>query len=444
MSTDADADTDTDGDPDPDPDTVDRERLVALRRDLHRFPEPAWREFRTTARIVEELERIGVDRLLVGREFIDGDARMGVPPQEELDRWFADARAAGVDEALLEKMEGGHTGALAVLERGEGPTVGLRVDIDGLPQPESTDQDHLPAREGFRAETDAMHACGHDAHTTFGLGVLEAVKDSDFRGTLKVVFQPAEEVVGGGKPVAESGELDDCDYLLAVHVGLDHPTGEVVAGIDGFLAVQHVEAAFTGEPSHAGAHPEAGRNANLALATAVQNLYAIPRHADGRTRVNAGIIRGGSATNIISEDAYIEGEVRGSTTALKDYMAEQARQVLRSAAEMHGCEVDVTVGGEAPSATSDDAVRSVVGDVARSTPGVETVLDRDDLGGSEDATYIMQRVQDHGGKAAYVGVGTDHPGGHHTATFDVDEDSLPIGVSVLTESILRLAREHEA
>jgi len=419
---------------------TERERLVGLRREFHRFPEPAWREFRTTARIVEELERIGVDRLLVGREFIDSDARMSVPDDEEIARWFEDARAAGVDEDLLERMEGGHTGALAVIEQGEGPTVGLRVDIDGLPQPESESEDHVPAAQGFRSETGAMHACGHDAHATFGLGAIEAVKNSDFEGTLKVVFQPAEEVIGGGKAVAESGEFDDCDHLLAVHVGLDHPTGEVVAGIDGFLAVQHVEAAFTGEPSHAGAHPEAGRNANLALATAVQNLYAIPRHADGRTRVNAGIIRGGSATNIVSDGAYIEGEVRGSTTELKDYMAEHAERVLRSAAEMHDCEVDVTVAGEAPSAVSDEELRELVGEVAGATPGVDTVLDRDELGGSEDATYIMQRVQDHGGTAAYVGVGTDHPGGHHTATFDVDEDSLPVGVSVLAESIRRLSQ----
>lgn len=417
-----------------------RDRLVDFRRDLHHHPEPAWREFYTTARIIEELRAIDVEELHVGRDALAVDERMGVPDETELADWLERAREAGADPALLDEMAAGYTGCVAVLRQGDGPTVGLRVDIDGLPQPESEGEDHVPAAEGFRSETGAMHACGHDAHITFGLGVIEAVKQSDFEGTLKIVFQPAEEVIGGGKAVAESGEFDDCDHLLAVHVGLDHPTGEVVAGIDGFLAVQHVEAAFTGEPSHAGAHPEDGRNANLALATAVQNLYAIPRHGDGRTRVNAGIIRGGSATNIISEGAYIEGEVRGSTTELKDYMAKHAERVLRSAAEMHDCEVDVTVAGEAPSAVSDENLRALVAEVAGATSGVETVLDRDELGGSEDATYIMRRVQDHGGTAAYVGVGTDHPGGHHTATFDVDEDSLPVGVSVLAESIRRLSK----
>src|SRR5699024_2506666 len=144
---------------------------------------------------------------------------------------------AGAREDVLDRLEGGYTGAVAVLERGAGPTVALRVDIDGLPREESESEEHTPVREGFRSETGAMHACGHDAHATIGSGVLEAIAESDFQGTLKLLFQPGEEMVAGGKPMADSGHLDDVDYLLAVHVGLDHPTGEVVAGIDDFLAV---------------------------------------------------------------------------------------------------------------------------------------------------------------------------------------------------------------
>jgi aminobenzoyl-glutamate utilization protein A len=419
---------------------TERNRLVSLRRDLHRHPEPAWREFRTTSRIVDELERIGVDELFVGSDLIDRDARMGVPDEGEIDRWYEAASEAGAREDVLEQTKGGITGVLAVVREGEGPTIGLRVDIDGLPRAESDDETHDPVAEGFRSETDAMHACGHDAHITYGLGVIERLKngDGDFTGTLKVVFQPAEEVVGGGKAVAESGHFDDCDQFLAVHVGLDHPTGEVVAGIDGFLSVNHFEATFTGAPAHAGGMPDEGDNAVQSLATAVQNLYSIPRHQDGATRVNAGVVEGGTAANIIPEEAHLEGEVRGETTELKEYMRERATRVIESAATMHGCEADIESVGDAPSATSDEAIVDVVSDVASDTDNVDSVLHRDNLGGSEDATYLMQRVQDHGGTAAYVAIGTDHPGGHHTATFDVDEDSLPIGVDVLTETIQRL------
>jgi aminobenzoyl-glutamate utilization protein A len=419
--------------------TGDHDRLVELRRDLHRHPEPAWREFYTTARIVAELERIGVDGLFVGPEVLADGERLAVPGPEELDDWMERARAAGAQEEVLDRLAGGYTGAVAVLDRGEGPTVALRVDIDGLPRTESTSDEHHPVREGFRSETGAMHACGHDAHAAIGIGVLEAVKESDFAGTLKVLFQPAEEVVGGGKAMAESGHLDGVDYLFATHVGLDHPTGEVVAGIDGFLAVHHLRADFSGTPSHAGARPEAGDNAVLAMATAVQNLYAIPRHADGATRVNAGIVGGGTATNIVPESAFAECEVRGETTELMEYTRERAERVLEHAAAMHGCDVALTTVGEAPSARSDQELVDAVLDAARGSERVDSPVERDALGGSEDATFLMQRVQEAGGLACYVGVGTDHPGGHHTATFDVDEASIGIGVEVLLEAISRIA-----
>jgi len=159
--------------------------LISLRRDLHRKPEPAWCEFYTTARIVAELEsRLGDDlaELHVGPEAIAGEHRMAVPDDADLTHWYERARDAGADEAVLERLEGGYTGALAVLERGEGPTVALRVDIDGLPRAESDDPDHAPVAEGFRSEHEgAMHACGHDAHATIGIGVLERIARSDFR-----------------------------------------------------------------------------------------------------------------------------------------------------------------------------------------------------------------------------------------------------------------------
>ena len=419
-----------------------RDRLVALRRDLHRHPEPAWCEFYTTARIVEACERVGVDELHVGPDALTDGDRMAVPDDDTLAEWQDKALADGADESVVSQLDGGKTGAIAVIERGDGPTVGLRVDIDALHITESSDDDHLPASEDFRSEHEGyMHACGHDGHATIGVGVLEAVADSDFEGTLKVFFQPAEERVGGGKAMAESGHLDDVDYFYAVHLGLDHPTGEVVAGVGGILAVSHMLAEFEGQPAHAGKHPEEGRNAVQAMATAVQNLYAIPRHNDGATRVNAGRAAGGSATNIIPQEAFVEGEVRGETTELMHYMKEKADRVLHSAADMHECDVTISTEGEAPSAESDQALVDVFAADAESVDGVENVLERDALGGSEDATFLMRRVQETGGLASYVCIGTDHPGGHHTSTFDVDEVSLDVGIDSLSRAIRSVADE---
>ncbi|RBI59062.1 amidohydrolase [halophilic archaeon] len=419
-----------------------QERLSDVRREFHRYPEPAWREFYTTHRLVEELHAIGVDELAVGTEAYDGEDRMAVPEDDDVDRWYERALERGADPDLLDRIEGGHTGAVAVLDEGPGPVVGLRVDIDALFIEESTADDHAPAAEGFRSERKGtMHACGHDAHMTWGLATLEAVKASDFDGKLVVFFQPAEEVSGGGRPMAESRFADDLDYLFAVHVGLDHPTGEVVAGIERPLAMCHVDATFTGTSAHAGKAPQEGDNAMQALGTAIQNAYAIPRHSDGMTRVNLGRAEAGTASNVIAETAHVEAEARGETTELKEYVKSRLTRTFEAAAEMHGCDVDVDVVSESPRADSDPELVDVVADVACDVDGVDSVVPTADFGASEDATFLMQRVQEEGGLATYLIVGTDHPTSHHTPTFDVDERSLGIGVDVLVESILAVGED---
>ncbi|WP_267643410.1 amidohydrolase [Haloarchaeobius amylolyticus] len=419
-----------------------RDRLAALRRDLHRYPEPGWCEFWTTARLVEEIRAIGVDELAVGAEAYDPADRMAVPPEDELTEWFQRALDRGADPDILEDLRGGTTGAVAVLDRGEGPTVGLRVDIDGLYIEESGDEGHVPSDEGFRSETgETMHACGHDSHMTWGLATLEAVKESDFSGRLVVFFQPAEEISGGGAPMAKSEYCEDIDYLFAVHVGLDHPTGEVVAGIERPLAMCHVDVEIEGTSAHAGKAPEEGSNAIQALGTAIENVYGIPRHSDGMTRVNVGRVEGGTASNIIAEDVEAVAEARGETTELMEYAKAELRRKFETAAEMHGCEADVDIVSESPRADSDPELVDVVAGVASEVDGVETIVPTADFGASEDATFLMERVQEDGGLACYAIVGTDHPTSHHTPTFDVDERSLETGVEVLTDSILSVAED---
>ncbi|ESS11092.1 MAG: amidohydrolase [uncultured archaeon A07HR60] len=418
------------------------DEYVAFRRDLHQHPEPAWCEFYTTARIVAAVQERPIDALHVGADALADASRRNLPDEEELTHWQDQAAAAGADTDVLAELEGGNTGCVAVVERGEGPVVGLRVDIDALPIQESTAEEHAPAADGYDSSHEGyMHACGHDAHATIGLGVLDQVLESEFQGTFKLFFQPGEEKIVGGKPMAESGLLDDVDYLLATHVGLDHPSGEIIAAIDGFLAVTQFRAEFSGGSAHAGGNPDEGDNTVQAAAAAIQNLYAIPRHGDGATRVNAGVVGGGTATNIIPEESFIEGEVRGETTELRDYMHDRCQRVIDAAADMHGVTVDREILGGAPGAVSDAELGSIVSGVARETDEIDSVLERDELGGSEDATFLMRHVQQNGGFATYVGVGTDHPGGHHTSTFDVDESDLLPGIEVLSESILKIATE---
>ncbi len=439
-----------------------RRGLAELRRAFHRTPEPGWREFRTTARIVEELERIGVDEIAVGRDALSSEARMAVPDNEDIEPWLERAREAGVREDILERTEGGHTGVVAVIEqdgpsvedkRGRSgekgdveskPCVGLRVDMDAISLEESDEPGHRPADEDFRSEHDGyMHACGHDAHIAIGLGTLEAVKESDFSGTFKVFFQPAEEISGGGRAMAQGGYLDDVDYLLAVHVGLDNPTGTVVAGIEKALAMAHLTVTFEGASAHAGKAPNHGANAMQAVASAVQNAYAIPRHSDGMTRVNFGHIEGGTASNVIAEEITLEGEVRGETTALMEYTRTELERVLYAAAEMHDCDVTPRVISESPRVDSDPALRDLVGTVAGRVDDVDSVVPTAEFGASEDATFLMEHVQNNDGLASYVLVGTNSPTNHQTPTFDIDDESLEIGVSVLTDAVVECSERDQ-
>jgi len=418
-----------------------RENLIDIRREFHQYPEPAWREFHTTCRLIELISEIGVDELYIGPETLVSEERMEVPATEDLKKWYEHARENRADETLLSKLEGGHTGAIAVLERGKGPTVGLRVDIDALPIEEASDDQHRPSAEGFRSKNEGfMHACGHDAHMTIGLGVLEAIKESDFQGTFKVFFQPAEEVGGGGKPMSKTAHVSDLDYFLAVHVGFGHPTGEVVAGFCKPLALSNFQIEFTGAPAHAGKAPQEGQNTAQAMATAVQNMYAIPRHGEGLTRINVGNIHCDSSTSIIPERVQMEAEVRGGTNELMRYMKHKANQTLEKAAEMHDCSVETELLHETIRADSDEELARTVFEVAQEHPSVDSPIEMDEFGASEDACYLMKAVQDNGGYAAYTIVGTDHPTGHHTSTFDVDEASLEIGVDILSETIEQISR----
>ncbi|MFW5921819.1 MAG: amidohydrolase [Halodesulfurarchaeum sp.] len=418
----------------------DRARLRELRRSVHRYPEPGWREFLTTVRIVDELESIGVEKIFVGADAIDPSSRLGVPDADELEAWFERAKDRYEGESpVFDAIEGGKTGVVAVLERGEGPTVGLRVDIDALPVTESADQAHVPAAEGFRSENEGyMHACGHDAHVTFGLGTVETLANSDFEGTFVVFFQPAEELLGGGKAMANGPHVADVDYLLGTHVGLGQPTGAVVAGARGALALNRMGFEFAGTQAHAGLAPNEGDNALQAFLAAGQNLYAIPRHREGATRINVGQVASENGTNVVADRVTAEVEVRGETTELMEYMRAKVKRILESAADMHECAVEYETIGESIRYDSDEALVELVTEWAGEVDGVTEVAPWMEMGSSEDVTYLLEAVSDNGGYGTLIGIGTNHPGDYHTPTFDVDEESLPIGVSVLSKTALRL------
>lgn len=414
--------------------------LREFRRDLHARPEAGWKEFRTTALVAAELDERGFD-LHLGADAVVPDERLGVPDDAEIGAAVERAREEGAPEDYLDRMDG-ITGLVAerTFGDGTGPTVGVRVDMDALERTEASDDDHRPAREGFAStHPNEMHACGHDGHTAIGLGLARELDESDgFDGTLKLFFQPAEEGGRGGKPMSETDHLDDVDHLLALHLGLGLDTGTVVASYERPLANAKLDVTFEGEPAHAGGRPNEGRNALQAAAAAIQNLYAIPRHEDGATRINVGEVHSPNAQNVIAEEARMRVEVRGRDEELNEYMLDRAERVLEHAAGMHDVDVTTSLYGKTTTFEADDEMVRAVADAAPAVEGVEAVRERKEFGGSEDASFLIRRVQEAGGTATYIGIGASNPAGHHTAYFDIEEESLPIGVGVVANTIRSL------
>lgn len=415
-------------------------QVTAWRRDLHAHPEVAWTEFRTAARVADHLTTLGWE-VAVGADVVDGAARMGMPNDKTLSDARARAREYGAAECWLEKFGDGLTGVVATLDSGRpGPTLAIRVDMDALPVAESESSDHRPAAQGYASRyIGAMHACGHDGHTAIGLGLAEVLTQCHeaWTGRIKLIFQPAEEGVRGAAAMVAAGVVDDVDRLIALHLGLGCDTGTVLCGCDGFLATHKLDVVFTGRSAHAGAEPEAGRNALLAAAQAAIGLHAIAPHSGGPARLNVGRLTAGAGRNVIADRALLEIETRGATTAIDDYMCERAEQVIAGAALAQGVGYELACVGRAVECASSPVWVSRIAALIADVPGVDRIIDHDaSPRGSEDATALMARVRERGGEAAYMIFGADRPAGHHQPNFDFDESVLAVAVRALARIAL--------
>ncbi|MCS0654895.1 M20 family metallo-hydrolase [Cytobacillus firmus] len=417
-------------------------QLKEWRRDFHRYPEGGFLEMRTASIVASILDELGFG-LEMGRQVMAADYFMGKPNQEETAAHYQWALENGAKKDYIEPFKDGYTGIVATMDtKKEGPTIAFRVDMDALPIHESEADSHFPQKEGFRsAVPNTMHACGHDAHTTIGLGLASLIaenKDS-LKGKIKLIFQPAEEGTRGARSMAEAGVIDDVDYLIASHVGTGVPDGHFVASKNGFLATSKLDVTFKGVSSHAGGNPEEGKNALLAAASVALNIYAIPRHSEGATRINVGELHAGSGRNIIADKAVLKIETRGETTKINEYVKAQAEAVIAGSAQMYGVEYEIHTVGEAISAHGSKELASVLHACAQEASYIkESILEDNSPAGSEDATFFMERVQQNGGQATYCIFGTELAAGHHNEKFDINEGTMKNAVQLLFESIKKL------
>lgn len=403
---------------------------VAWRRDLHAHPEVGFTELRTASRIAGHLTDLGW-RVVVGPDAMPPEQRLGVPSEAELDDAYRRAEADGGDPRFLPAMRGGHTAVVATLGSGT-PHLALRADIDALPIAETDDPAHPPVTAGFASRRPGvMHACGHDGHVGIAIELAERLTADPPPGRVTLIFQPAEEGGRGGAAVAASGLLDDVDLLVALHLGLDLPTGVLQPSNDALLANSKIRATFRGRAAHASLDPQDGRNALLGAASATLALQGMTRVAGHATRVSVGRISGGTSSNIVPDTAEMLLEVRADDGDVNADLEARARAMLEGAAQMHGLEVDVELIGAVTTATADPAAVAAVVDAARAVGLRVAEESAGSSVASDDATALMRRVQAHGGLATYVGLGSTLPSGHHTRAFDLDEAALPLGVDLL-------------
>ena len=417
------------------------DQLIEIRRHLHTMPEEGWSEFTTTAFIVGKLREYGYE-VLLGKSVINPDNCLGRNPKV-VEAGLKLARENGVSEELLAEMDG-LTGCVGVMDTGRpGPTLAIRFDIDCVPVTESTDDDHIPAHEGFISKRPGlMHACGHDAHTSTGLAVAHWFADNieKMNGKIKILFQPAEEGVRGAAGMAASGVLDDADYFLSSHIAMMCKSGEVSVNPYGFLCTTKLDVTYTGRPAHAGVEPNAGHNAMAAACNAFVQLLGIARHGGGMTRINVGQLVAGEGRNVIPTHAVMKMEVRGETGEINQYMYDSAVNIIKGCALSQNCEYTIEKMGEAVDLTNDPELVQVLTEAVESVEGMTARKDPMNFGGSEDATILARRVQAHGGKAAFFVLGADRPSGHHTAKFDIDEKALDKGLAVWASAISKILK----
>lgn len=421
-------------------------RFVEYRREFHHYAELGWREIRTSARIAEVLEEMGY-KCLMGTQVINEDTvSFEMLTDEEKQAEKERAIAQGAKPEYVERTEG-YPGVIAELDTGkEGPVTAFRFDIDCLPYEEPQKEGFRPFDEGYiSCNAGNVHACGHDAHAAIGMGLAYELmqKKDQLKGKMRIIFQPAEERYNGAQAIVDKGHLDDAMNFISVHMALTAegwplPSNTIACGCKDFLSDDQIDVTFHGRAAHPCGASQEGKNALLAACTAALNLHAIAPHEEGLCRVNVGVLNAGVVVNTIAPNAFMSIEYRGQTKTIAAYARKRVFDILDGAAKAHDMEYTYEDFGEIPAAQSSDAMMEVIERAAKKVPWFEKIYFEGSIGGTDDASVMMNKVQDNGGIATYVGIGCDTTQPLHNAEFDLDEDSIPAAIEMLVHAVEEL------
>ena len=377
--------------------------IVKIRRELHEHPELMYEEFRTSELIRRELDKL--------------DIQYRHPIAE--------------------------TGVLASIGNGNGPCVALRADMDALPIHEETD---VP----FKSKIDGkMHACGHDCHVSMLLGAAKLLKnkESEINGTIKLLFQPAEEGGAGGKLMREEGALEnpEVERIFGLHVWPQMPSGQIGSREGTFLAAtSSLSLTVKGVGGHA-AVPQLAKDPVLTSARIITNLQSIiSRELDPLESgvVSITVINGGNASNVIPSEVKVKGTLRSLTMDGLKELQKRVKEISEGIAQTHGCEAIVEyVGNDYPPTVNDSEMWKFAKNVGIELLGDDNVSDLDAVMGGEDFAYYTEKV-----KGCFVVLGMNNPDidatySVHHPMFKADEDALHIGTALHTIFALKSLEE---
>ncbi|MFR3736242.1 amidohydrolase [Anaerococcus obesiensis] len=409
------------------------EELIRLRRHFHKYAEPAWMEFLTTAKIIEELKNYNLD-LYYGKE-IYFNKRMGLPEKSILESYKNSISISDIEKK--EEILDSYTGLIAVLDTKKiGPNIGFRFDIDANELCESNSLGHLPNILNFSSKNSfAMHACGHDAHMSIGIELAKILASNikKLKGKIIFIFQPAEEGVRGAYSLMNNPIIDKLDYLAGMHIGMDVKSGEIGVGSHGFLATKKIDIIFKGKASHAGASPEKGHNALLAASSAVLNFNSLAQHSMGEARINVGKLNAGSGRNIIANKAKIEMEIRGENDHIISYLYDGVNRIVEGSAISYDCSYEIEIKGQAPSLISYD--EEFIKNLRNYYKEKSYKLVDANLKGSEDIAYLLNEVRKAGGKTVHFILGSNLKDSHHSEEFDINEKDMLRGVNLMVDFV---------
>jgi amidohydrolase len=383
--------------------------VVADRRFLHMHPELAFHEFETSKFVIDRLTSLGIEEIQTGL------GKTGVTGL---------IRGTGSSDGTTPK------------------TLLIRADMDALPIEEENQVDYRSQNPGV------MHACGHDAHTSILLAVARLLhgRRDQFTGTVKLLFQPAEEGGGGAKAMIADGALEDPkpDAALGLHVwqGTDIGTveardGVAMVGVDGFTITVKGKGGHGGLP-HLTIDPIA---VGAQIITALQTIVSRERKAVVPAVVTIGALHAGTAPNVIPETAEMSGAIRFVNNEQRQELQRRLTEIAQGVGGAMRAEVEVNIRYGVPALENETKMAALVRAAAAEVVGPDHAIEGELKVVSEDMAEILNRAP---GCYFFVGSRNVERGltfGHHHAQFDIDEAALAIGIETMTRSALRYLSE---